>query len=200
MAVPRPLLLTLLGTVLLAVTFMATRNARDQAAEEPSPPVQEQAAVPEQTPKPAEGSKPRADKSQATGRDTDKAAPAKPRTDKASPGPEKRATPKRATRRSMAPAVRRAIKNNRLVVLFLYQRGGSDDHRVAESVNSLRRHTKAAVFRDRIANLGKYGQIATSVGVTRAPSIVIIGKGRRGRLIEGYVDPDTLAQRVADAR
>jgi hypothetical protein len=92
------------------------------------------------------------------------------------------------------------VARNRLVVLFLYARGASDDRRVARSVASLRGRTRAAVFSDRIANLGKYGQIATSVGVTRAPSIVIIGKGGRGRLIEGYVDSNTLAQRVSDAR
>jgi len=205
MAVPRPLLLILIGTVLLAATFLATRNARDQAAQAPSPPATQQAVAPDRAPKPAEKAGPRADK--AAGGDADKAAPSKARADKSAASkpesaarPDKGAAHKRAVRSRTPAAVRRAIKDNRLVVLFLYQRHSSVDRRVADSVSSLRARTKAAVFRDRIGNLARYGQIATSVGVTRAPSIVIIGKGRRGRLIEGYVDPNTLAQRVADAR
>jgi hypothetical protein len=203
MAVPRPLLLTLLGTVLLAATFLATRNARDQAGQEPeSAPVQ-QAQTSQPPPAPAEKSKPRADKAQP-------AEKSKPRADEAKSAREQRRADGRRTREgsrrraagppSPAAAVKRAVAGNRLVVLFLYARGGADDRRVAQSVAALRGRTKAAVFTDRIGNLGKYGQIATSVGVTRSPSIVIIGKGNRGRLIEGYVDPDTLAQRVADAR
>jgi hypothetical protein len=198
MAVPRPLLLTLLGTVLLAATFLVTRNAREQAAEEPTPPAQ-QAAAPETAPKPAEKSKPRADKAQATGNDTRKAAPSKERTDKPANRPDKGAAAKRPVRPGMVAAVRRAVRSNRTVVLFFFQRGASDDRRVAASLKSLR-GSKAVVFKDRIGNLARYGQLATSAGVTRAPSIVIIGKGRRGRLIEGYVDANTLAQRVADAR
>ena len=202
MAVPRPLLLALLGMVLLAVTFLATRNAREQAADTPSQPATQQVAAPEKDPGTGERSKPRVDKSRSGGSDAgDKSAPAKPRADKTRPRPEKPAPSRRPAKRTEVPAaVRRAMARGRMVVLFLYQRGASDDRRVAQSVASLRGRTKAAVFSDRIANLARYGQIATSVGVTRAPSIVIIGKGRRGRLIEGYVDPNTLAQRVADAR
>jgi hypothetical protein len=213
MAVPRPLLLTLLGTLLLAATFFATRNAREQVAEEP-PPVQQAEAVNSQ-PEPAEKSKPRVDKTREAGADKKsqgadvnksqgadaKKSEAADRPRRAEP-PQRRAEPRRrrAAQPSVAAAVKRAVMGDRLVVLFFYARGASDDRRVARSVAALRGRTKAAVFSDRIGNLGKYGQIATSVGVTRSPSIVIIGKGNRGRLIEGYVDPGTLAQRVADAR
>jgi hypothetical protein len=202
MAVPRPLLLALIGMVLLAATFLATSNARKQAAESPSQPAAQQVAAPEKAPDKAEGSKPGVDKSRAGGSEADdKSAPAKPRADKAGPRSEKAAPSRRPANRTRLPAaIKRAMARGRLVVLFLYQRGANDDRRVARSVASLRGRTKAAIFSDRIANLARYGQIATSVGVSRAPSIVIIGKGRRGRLIEGYVDPNTLAQRVADAR
>jgi hypothetical protein len=202
MAVPRPLLLALLGTVLLAVTFLAARNARDQAVDSERQPATQQAAVPEKAPDAAERSKPRVDKSRAGGgKAEDKSAPAKPRADKARSRPEKAAPSRRPAKRPQLPGtVRRALARGRTVVLFFYQRGATDDRRVAGSVAALRGRTKAAVFSDRIANLASYGQVATSVGVTRSPSIVIIGKGRRGRLIEGYVDSNTLAQRVADAR
>jgi hypothetical protein len=201
MAVPRPILLALLGTVLLAATFLATRNARDQAADAGTEPASQQAAAPTPAPEAAPKSKPRTDKSRAGGEGAgSKSSTAKPRTDKAAPRPEKSAPTRKAKRRHGPAALMRAIAGKRPVVLFLYQRGANDDRRVARSVAALRGRTRAAVFSDRIANLGKYGLIATSAGVSRAPSIVIIGKGRRSHLIEGYIDPDALAQRVADAR
>jgi hypothetical protein len=202
MAVPRPLLLAIIGTVLLAATFLATRNARDQAADAGSQPASQQAAAPTPAPGTAPKSKPRTDKSRAGGGEAgNKSSPAKPRTDKAAPRQEKSGPTRRAVKRRQGPAaLMRAIAAKRPVVLFLYQRGANDDRRVARSVAALRGRTKAAIFSDRIANLGKYGFIATNVGVTRAPSVVIIGKGRRAHLIEGYIDPETLAQRVADAR
>jgi hypothetical protein len=46
MAVPRPLLLALLGTVLLAVTFMATLSSREQATDTVSTPALEQQPAP----------------------------------------------------------------------------------------------------------------------------------------------------------
>jgi hypothetical protein len=206
MAVPRPLLLTLLGTVLLAATFFATRSARDRVAEEPAPAPVQQASRP--APEAADKSKPQAEKSKGQGEKANaQGEKSKPRADKAQPAAKKerqsdrgRAAKKRRGAPSVAASVKRAVAGNRLVVLFFYARNGADDRRVARSVDSLQGRTKALVFRDRIANLGRYGQIATSVGVSRSPSIVIIGKRNRGRLIEGYVDPDTLAQRVADER
>ena len=206
MAVPRPLLLTLLGTLLLAATFFATRNAREQVAEEPAPAPVQQADALNSQPEAAEKAKPRADKSEAGAQKKAQGADAKKSeaTDRSrgAKQPDRRAEPRRrrAAQPSVAASVKRAVKGKRLVVLFFYARGASDDRRVARSVAALRGRTNAAVFSDRIGNLGRYGQIATSVGVTRSPSIVIIGKGNRGRLIEGYVDPGTLAQRVADAR
>jgi hypothetical protein len=205
MAVPRPILLTLLGTVLLAATFFATRNAREQVAEEPAPPPVQQAEAVRGPSEAPEKDKPRADKAQAADKQR-QAERSRADEDRSRSGADRSRAAERGARRgsgarpSVASAVKRAVAGNRLVVLFFYSRGASDDRRVASSVASLRGRTKAAVFSDRIGNLGKYGQIATSVGVTRSPSIVIIGKGNRGRLIEGYVDPDTLAQRVADAR
>jgi hypothetical protein len=36
--------------------------------------------------------------------------------------------------------------------------------------------------------------------VAQAPAVVIVGKKRRARLIEGFVDAGTLRQHVVDAR
>jgi hypothetical protein len=104
----------------------------------------------------------------------------------------------RATR--IPHQVNRAIKAHKRVVLFFYQRRGVDDRETAAAVLSLRKRTKTAVFSDSIDNLAAYGQVVQSVGVTRAPAVVIIGRHGRARLVDGYIDPAALAQEVADTR
>jgi hypothetical protein len=97
-------------------------------------------------------------------------------------------------------AVERAIRAHRKVVLFFSQARGVDDPIIARSVASLRHHSKAAIFSDSVDNLAAYGQTVQSVGVTRAPSIVIVGRSGRARLVDGYIDTPALAQEVADTR
>jgi thioredoxin-related protein len=46
----------------------------------------------------------------------------------------------------------------------------------------------------------RYGKLVQDLGVSETPSIVIIDSSGKARLIEGYVDSDTLTQAVADAR
>ena len=96
--------------------------------------------------------------------------------------------------------VEAAIRAHKKVVLFIQQRNGVDDRPTAHAVASVRKRTKAAVFVDSIDNLAAYGQSVQDVGVTRSPSIVIIGRKGRARLVDGYIDPAALAQEVADTR
>jgi len=95
------------------------------------------------------------------------------------------------------PAFERAVARGRPLALFVYQPGADDDRRTAEAVAALRRR-HVLVFRDRIGNVGRYAQVLQSVNVTQAPSVVIIGPGRKARLVEGFVDPETLAQELVD--
>ena len=97
-------------------------------------------------------------------------------------------------------AVERAVARHKRVVIFFHQARGLDDSVTDDAVAALRRRSSALVFQDSVANVASYGQVVMSVGVTRAPSIVIIGKSGRARLIEGYIDPGALAQEVADTR
>jgi hypothetical protein len=96
--------------------------------------------------------------------------------------------------------VEAAVQAHKKVVIFFYQRNGVDDRPTAASVLRLRKRTKALIFADTIENLASYGQVVQSVGVTRAPSIVIIGRKGRARLVDGYIDPSALAQEVSDTR
>lgn len=97
-------------------------------------------------------------------------------------------------------AVARNIRAHRKVVVFFYQRKGIDDAITADAVAALRLRTHAAVFADSVDHVAAYGQVVQAAGVNRAPSIVVIGKQGRARLIEGYVDSETLAQEVIDTR
>ena len=108
------------------------------------------------------------------------------------------AAPAQSTRTPRA--VQRAIKAKQKVVIFFHQERGVDDPLIADAVSELKGRSSARVFSDTISNAASYGQLLSSVGVSRAPSIVIVGKSGKARLVEGYIDPDALAQEVADAR
>jgi hypothetical protein len=97
-------------------------------------------------------------------------------------------------------AVSRAVQNHKRVVIFFKQPNGLDDAATDDAVVALRKRSSAIVYSDSVANVAQYGQVVMSVGVTRAPSIVIIGKSGRARLIEGYIESGALAQEVADTR
>jgi hypothetical protein len=97
-------------------------------------------------------------------------------------------------------AVNRAVARNKRVVIFFRQPNGLDDAATNDAVDALRKRSSAVVFQDVVTNVANYGEVVMSVGVTRAPSIVIIGKSGRARLIQGFIDTGALAQEVADTR
>jgi hypothetical protein len=59
---------------------------------------------------------------------------------------------------------------------------------------------RVSVFSDGITHLARYRRIVVGLGITQAPSVVIVGKSRKATLVEGYVDGGTLTQQVLDAR
>jgi len=98
--------------------------------------------------------------------------------------------------RKVAKAVR---KHQRVVILFQNPRG-LDDQATAEAARTVRGQTNARVFIDDIRSVDRFGPILQDVGVNQAPSIVIIDRRGKTRLIEGFTDSRALAQEVADAR
>ena len=192
MAVPRPLLLALIGVALIGATFFASQGARKTAAEPSAPAIEKIEVADPAPPKPA---KPR--KAQAK-------APAKPEA-AAAKKPQKRSTPAASAAAKASPeaskplAVARAIKAGKVVVLFFSQPGSADDGATTAAVRAVERGGNRAVFTDRIDNLARYGPIVAAVGVAQAPAVVIVDKQRRPRLLEGFLDGQTLRQEVADA-
>jgi hypothetical protein len=189
MAVSRPLLLALIGVALIAAALTATR----MVGERDSSPPQETASTP-----PAQKAHPARSGGERTGkRDNASSRDRKAGAHEARRGAGAR---DRAGRFPKQAAVARAIARRRVVVLFVFDRRGLDDRATAASVAAVRRLRGTKVFTDRVERVARYGPLLSQVGVSQAPSIVIVGRSRRARLVEGYVDPETLSQDVLDAR
>jgi hypothetical protein len=94
----------------------------------------------------------------------------------------------------------RAVRNHRKVVILFRNPRGLDDRAMAGVVRSADQRTNALVLTDPVAAVDRYGKLVEDLGVSQTPSIVIIDRRGNARLIEGFVDSDTLTQAVADAR
>jgi hypothetical protein len=192
MATSRPLLIALVAAVVGLAAFYATQGSRD-AAETAAPvaPV-----VPAET---AQRSETANNSRKTDSRKTDSVAPARERaTDRReSPVARRRA---RAERIGMPLPVARALRAGRTVVLYFRGSPSADDRATARAVGGLRGQRGVTVVTDRIGRLGRYRAVVGDLGIAQAPAVVIVGRGRSARVVEGYIDPTTLAQDVADAR
>jgi hypothetical protein len=194
MPVSRPIVIALAGAVLALVVFFASsvmRGGQETSSAPPSEPAKSSA------PKAA---KPPVLKSQGQAA---KPEPAKPvRSSPAEPRAPKAAKPKAAkpAAAAMPERVERAVKSGRTVVLFFYQRGGADDSATADAVAGLRGRPGVAVFSTPVSTLADFRAVTGNLGLSQAPALVIVGKKGKARVVEGFIDPGTLAQEVADAR
>lgn len=200
MAIPRPVLLALLGLVLCAAAFVATRGASDTAGTVSSTPVTVAAA-------------PRhAAKKQAVAKPAVTAHPAAKTHDKAVAAPKAPAKPKVVSKPApvtLTPAQVEAAKlagvvtaiNRGDVVVFLFTGpGAADDTSTRAAVESLRGTKGVTVVEAGLKELFVFRPILAEAGVTQTPAVVIAKAHKDARLIEGYVDAQTLRQSVADAR
>jgi hypothetical protein len=106
----------------------------------------------------------------------------------------------RAQRIGMPLEVARALRARRTVVLYFRGSPSADDRATARAVAGIRGQPGVTVVADRIGRLGRYRAVVGDLGIAQAPAVVIVGRGRAARVVEGYIDPTTLAQDVADAR
>lgn len=194
MALSRPFVLALLGAVLVVATFASMRSAgqRAQADQSPSASVVTPA-------KP--GRSPVADAPTPSKAAPSKAAPLKASPNATAPQPGASTPARKAppTGSGVPPKVARALESKKTVVLF-FRQPGADDDATQSAVRSLRGKKQVAVFSDGIAHLARYRRVVTGLGITQAPSVVIVGRGRKAVLIEGFVDEGSLTQQVLDAR
>jgi hypothetical protein len=94
----------------------------------------------------------------------------------------------------------RAVRDHRKVVILFRNPRGLDDRAMSPVMRAVDSRTKALVLTDHVDAVERYGKLVEDLGVSQTPSVVIIDRSGKARLIEGYVDSDTLAQAVSDAR
>ncbi len=87
----------------------------------------------------------------------------------------------------------------RTVVLF-FRQPAADDDATAAAVRSVRGIKGVSVFAAPITKLARYERVVSGLGVSQAPAVVIVGKNRKARLLEGFIDAGTLRQQVKDRR
>jgi hypothetical protein len=199
MPVSRPILIVLVAAVVALAGFYATQGSRDSAdtaapvvPAEPVPTAQKDSDRPQ-----AVAAKPDAATEQSADAKSKPSAAAARKAASAKVAARRRA---REERIGMPLAVARALRNRQTVVLYFRGSPSADDRSAARSVAGLRGQRGVAVFADRIGRLGRYRAVVGELGIAQAPAVVIVGRGRSARVVEGYIDPTTLAQDVADAR
>jgi hypothetical protein len=196
MAVPRPVLLALIGLGLVASVFLVTRNGSNDAVTSSSTPAAKPAVAPSA---PAQT---RPGKGHAR-----PAAPARPA--KQAQAAQKPAKPKAAAPKTVAPhgsglgsrvlAAAQALGQDKVVVFFFSNPGAADDVGARVAVKSLRGMPRVQVFDASLDEVAAYRPMLSSVGISQIPSTVIVRPGKKAILLQGFVDAGTLRQNVADA-
>ena len=190
----RPMVFALIGAVLIAVTFTVTRVSPEEEAGEPVPPPSAETSGDPRADAPG-ASRPAPGPSRAGARDAPSKAVPSPR--RSAPGTRPK-PPGGLSGKAVDAA--RALERGKVVVVLFTQRGADDDvTRSAVRELPTKRSPRVAVFRDRVSNLADYGPLAAGLGISRAPSVVVVDRDRRARVLEGYLDRGTLRQSVRDA-
>lgn len=183
LSLPRPVLLALLGLVAISAAFVATRGAKEETPA-PSPSSSATLASPSKL---SEKSK-----RDATAKKPDKAAVNTPAKPKAVDAAAVTGLPRR---------VAAALGKRHVVVLLFSRRGPADDTATRASVRAVKKQGgKVSVFSDKVHNLSRYHRLVGELGLAQGPAVVIVGRDLKARLIQGFVDKDSLLQQVKDAR
>jgi hypothetical protein len=197
MALPRPVLLALLGLALIASALLATRGAADPDGAVTAPPAPTPAPkVEAATPAPAPAAKAKAKAAAAAKAKVQAAKPApKPA---AKPAPAKPKTSEAGIPAKLTPVVR-ALARGDAVVLFLTRSGAADDAATRKAVASVKGMRNVSVVQAGLDDLVDYRSVLSGAGVSQVPAVVIVRTGHKATLIEGFVDGKTLRQNIADA-
>ena len=174
MALPRPTLLAIAGAMLSLISFTADPDARRTSRRLSCPCPTSQARA---------RSSGASETSKAAGQNDAKPAPP----------PEPRVE-------DVPPAVADALADGNVVVLLFTEKNAADDAATARHFSTLSQlGGSVSTFRAGIADVGRYAGIVAHLGITQAPSIVIVRPDLRAvPPIEGYVESQYLLQRVKD--
>ena len=197
MAVPRPVLLALVGLGLLASVFLVTRSGTNEAVTGSANPAAKPAVSPSA---PAQAKTRKAEAKKAVAPERDKAdrkqGPAK---QAAAPKPAAAAKSPESALEARVQAAALALGQNKAVVFFFTKPGAADDVGARIAVQSLRKMQNVEIFDANLDEVAAYRPMLSNVGISQIPSTVIVRPGRKAVLLQGFVDAGTLRQNVADA-
>jgi hypothetical protein len=199
MAVPRPVLLALLGFAVVVSALLATRGmGTTETVTAPTRPVTKPVPAPVHAAKPKVHKAVGASKHAAASHH--KATAAKPAPKPAAPAKGQAAAKKLpvGVSPSILPVVR-ALGKHEVVVLFFSQSGSADDAFTRVGVHALKGMKGVAVFNAGIAQLASYRPILANVGISQVPAVVVVRPGEKAQLLQGFTDEGSLRQAVADA-
>jgi hypothetical protein len=165
----------------LAITFFVTKaadNTSSVAAPAPSAPAK---------------TKSPATKTTTTNTATAAKKVAQPKEPAVAPGP------------GLPRDVARALNSQKVVVLFFYEPAASDDQATKTAVKAVRSAARptargaVTLFQDRVRRISDYRRLVGSLGISQSPAMVVIDRGRKAQLLQGYLDAGTIKQTVRDA-
>jgi hypothetical protein len=199
MAVPRPVLLAILGLALCVTALIAVRGVGvgEEEAVAPTP-------IPTAPAEKSQPSQPGARGRARTRPRVEQSAPAKPAEKASKPeSPARKKLSKAQVAKLKADAqivsVAKSLGQNDVVVLFFSRPGAADDTGAEQAVKKLDDVKGVQTFAPNFEDLDDYRPILAGVGVSQVPAIVIVKPGRKAQLVEGFVDRQSLRQQVEDS-
>src|SRR4051794_39703337 len=199
MAVPRPVLLAILGLALCVTALIAVRGVGtgDDDAVAPAP-------IPTAPAEKAQPAQPGARGRARVRPRVEQAAPAQPaekKAEAAKPAEKKLTKAQVAKKKDDAEviSVAKALGEKDVVLLFFSRPGAADDTGAEQAVEKLDGTKGLQIFSPNFENLDTYRPILAGVGVAQVPAIVIVKPGKKAELVEGFVDRQSLRQQVEDA-
>ncbi|MEA2350131.1 MAG: hypothetical protein QOG86_1072 [Thermoleophilaceae bacterium] len=202
MAVPRPVLLALVGLGLLASVFLVTRNGSNRSVNSDSSSAARPAVTPGPTPsRHAKARAHRASPAKDAKRSGHAAKPAKPARPAPKPAAVKPAIDGLGNSGlgDRVVAAAKALGQDKAVVFFFTNPGAADDVGTRVAMKSLRGMRRVKIFDASLDELAAFRPMLSNVGISQIPSTVIVRPGKKAVLLQGFVDAGTLRQNVADA-
>jgi hypothetical protein len=194
MAVPRPVLIAILGLALCVTALIAVHGMGSTDDSAPAP-------LPTAT-QPATSS---SSKSTATSKPSTTTSTPSTKSSGASAGKagetvgKTAAEPKVSAKERTLTNVKNALASKSVVVLFFSRPGAADDTGARSAVRKLRGMKGVEVFSPAFEDLSDYRPILAGTGVSQVPAIAIVKPGKKAVLVEGYVDQKSLRQQVRNA-
>jgi hypothetical protein len=168
-ALPRPVLLGIVGVVLVGGVFFLTHKPSSTTSSTPAPAQTAPAAKAPATTAP-------------------KTTPAKP----AQSAPT-------STAGLPAPVKSALDAHKVVVILFWNRQGVDDRSVKASLDALPRRKRKIAIFSDRVENLSRYTRITAAASISTTPALVVVNRKGQAEVVNGYLDRQTVGQYVQNA-